>query len=373
MHESPHEHAPGIAAESSGSSVIEASNAVRAAELRRLLEHHSYLYYVLDRPELSDAQFDALYDELKRIEEEHPELWVPTSPTARVGAPLSDRFRKVEHLTAMGSLEKVTAAEGLEKWAEDIRRRLGSDEPIAYVTEPKIDGSAISLVYENGVFTRGATRGDGARGEDVTANLRTVKAIQLVMRLSAGEPPPPLVEVRGEVYFSLPAFRRFTEQQLAEGKTAAPNPRNAAAGSLRQLDSNITAQRDLSIWIYGLGYREGLVLSGQLEALGWLREHGFRVNPGIERHDSVQATEDAVTAWERRRPALDYEIDGVVVKVDSFDQQAILGSLHERPRWARAYKWAPDQARTKLVRIHIRVGRTEIGRASCRERVYVLV
>jgi DNA ligase (NAD+) len=258
----------------------------------------------------------------------------------------------------MGSLEKVTTEEALEKWVEDVRRRLGTDEPVAYVTEPKIDGSAVSLVYENGILTRGATRGDGQRGEDVTANLRTLKAIPLVMRLPEGESAPPLVEVRGEVYFSLSAFRRFTEQQLAEGKRAAPNPRNAAAGSLRQLDPRITAQRELSIWIYGLGYREGLPLTQQFEGLQWLREHGFRVNPGIQRHESVAAVAAEIAEWQRRRPTLDYEIDGVVIKVDSFDQQDRLGALHERPRWARGFKWAPGRAQTKLLGIHIRVGRT---------------
>ncbi len=330
----------------------------RVAELRSELERHNYLYYVLDAPEISDAEWDGLFDELRRLEEEHPELWDPSSPTARVGATPSERFQKVEHVTPMGSLEKVTTGEGLEKWAEDVRKRLGTDEPVSYVTEPKIDGSAVSLVYKNGVLTRGATRGDGMRGEDVTANLRTLRAIPLVMRLSEGESPPALIEVRGEVYFSLPAFQHFTEQQLAIGKQAAPNPRNAAAGSLRQLDPSITAQRELSIWIYGLGYREGLAITGQFEGLRWLREHGFRVNAGIERHESIAAVAAEVAEWEKRRPTLDYEIDGVVIKVDSFDQQGRLGALHERPRWARAFKWAPGRAQTKLLGIHIRVGRT---------------
>ena len=332
--------------------------ATRVDELRREVEHHNYLYHVLDAPELSDAEFDRLFDELKRLEEENPELWVPTSPTARVGAPPSDRFRKVEHVSAMGSLEKVTTDDALVKWADDVRKRLDSDEPVAYVTEPKIDGSAISLLYEDGVFVRGATRGDGLRGEDVTANLRTIRSIPLTMRLHDGEAPPKQVEVRGEVYFSLPAFRRFNEQQAAEGKAPAPNPRNAAAGSLRQLDPGITAQRELSIWVYGLGHREGLALESQHDALVWLRERGFRTNPRVEKHESIEAVAKAVGEWEQARAKLDYEIDGVVIKVDSFDQQARLGALHERPRWARAFKWAPDQAQTKLKGIHIRVGRT---------------
>jgi DNA ligase (NAD+) len=330
----------------------------RVAELRDLLERHSYLYHVLDAPEISDAEYDRLYDELKLLEEEHPELWSPASPTARVGAPPSDRFSKVEHLTPMGSLEKVVSDEALTKWADDVRKRLGTDEPLAYVTEPKIDGFAVSLVYENGVLVRGATRGDGLRGEDVTPNLRTIKAIPLRMRLAEGEEPPPVVEVRGEVYFSLAGFRRYTEQQLAEGRKPAPNPRNAAAGSVRVLDPNITARRELSIWVYGVGRADGLGLTSQSEALAWLREHGFRTHPGIERHESIEAVARAVAAWERGRPDLDYEIDGVVIKVDAFDQQERVGALHGRPRWARAFKWAPDQAVTTLRKIHIRVGRT---------------
>jgi DNA ligase (NAD+) len=330
----------------------------RAEELRREIDRHSYLYYVLDAPEIPDAAFDELFDELKRLEETHPELWNPTSPTARIGAEPSDRFQKIEHVTPMGSLDKLTTDDALGKWADDVRKRLDSDEPVAYVTEPKVDGSAVSLVYEDGVFVRGATRGDGLRGEDVTPNLRTIKAIPLTMRLPEGEVPPRLVEVRGEVYFSLTAFRRFNEQQALEGKPAAPNPRNAAAGSLRQLDSSITAQRELSIWIYGLGYRDELPTETHVDALIWLRDRGFRTNPEAGRHESIASVAKAVRAWETRRPKLDYEIDGVVIKVDSFDQQARLGALHERPRWARAFKWAPDRAETTLQKIHIRVGRT---------------
>ena len=332
--------------------------AERIDELRRVVEHHNHRYHVLDDPEISDAEFDRLFDALKRLEEEHPELWIETSPTARVGAAPSERFQKVDHLRPMGSLDKLTTDEALGKWADDIRRRLDSDEPVSYITEPKIDGFAISLVYENGVFVRGATRGDGSRGEDVTVNLRTVRAIPLSMQLPEGQSPPPLVEVRGEIYFSRSGFLRYTEQQLAEGKSPAPNARNAAAGSVRVLDSRIIARRDLSIWVYGLGYREGVDVRAHSEALDWLRERGFRTNPETERHESIESVARAVAKWERRRSELDYEIDGVVIKVDAFEQQDRIGSLHERPRWARAYKWAPDQAQTTLQRIHIRVGRT---------------
>ncbi|MGH3071150.1 MAG: NAD-dependent DNA ligase LigA, partial [Gaiellaceae bacterium] len=326
----------------------------RAAELHEQLHHHLYRYHVLDDPEISDAEYDRLFDELKALEEAHPELATDDSPTRRVGAPPSDKFKKVDHLAPMGSLEKVTTDEALQKWADDVRKRLDSDEPVAYVIEPKIDGSAISLVYEEGRLVRGTTRGDGLRGEDVSTNLRTIRSIPLTVQGDA----PPLMEVRGEVYFPLSGFRRFTEEQVAAGKTPAPNPRNAAAGSLRQLDSRITAARPLSVWIYGTGYREGVAPDTQLETLQWLRERGFRTNPYVERFDSIEEVAAAIESWEQRRHELDYEIDGIVIKVDSFDQQQRLGALHERPRWARAFKWAPLTAETKLLKIAIRVGRT---------------
>jgi DNA ligase (NAD+) len=330
----------------------------RVEELRKELEHHLYRYHVLDDPEISDAEYDRLFDELLRLEAENPELRDPDSPTQRVGAPPSDKFRKVDHLSPMGSLEKITDEEGLRKWADDVRRRLDSDEPVAYVTEPKIDGSAVSLVYEGGRFVRGATRGDGTRGEDVTPNLRTIKAIPLQMRTSDGSPPRTFVEVRGEVYFPISAFNRLNERLVEAGKKTAPNPRNAAAGSLRQLNPQITAERALSIWVYGLGRREGVDLATQWETLEWLRDHGFRTNPFAERHETIESVARVCREWEARRVELDYEIDGIVIKVDSIDQQRRLGALHERPRWARAFKWAPMTVQTKLKRIHIRVGRT---------------
>ena len=326
----------------------------RAAALSEQLHHHNYRYHVLDDPEVADAEYDRLFDELKALEEAHPELQSDDSPTRRVGAAPSDKFKKVEHLAPMGSLEKVTTNEALEKWADDVRKRLDSDEPVQYVIEPKIDGSAISLVYEEGRLVRGATRGDGLRGEDVTTNLRTIRSIPLTVQGDA----PPLMEVRGEVYFPLSGFRRFNEEQVEAGKAPAPNPRNAAAGSLRQLDSRITAARPLAVWIYGTGYREGVAPDTQFETLQWLRERGFRTNPYVERFDSIEEVAKAVERWEQRRQELDYEIDGIVIKVDSFDQQQRLGALHERPRWARAFKWAPMTAETTLLKIAIRVGRT---------------
>ena len=329
----------------------------RLDELRAELNHHLYRYHVLDDPEIADAAYDRLYDELEALEDEHPELITPDSPTQRVGAPPSDKFQKSQHLTPMGSLDKVTTDEALAKWEEDVRKRLDSDEPVAYVIEPKIDGSAINLVYEQGKFVRGATRGDGYQGEEVTPNLRTISAIPLQMR-HVGDGPPPVLEVRGEVYMPLSGFREFNERLASEGKATAPNPRNAAAGSLRQKDSSITAARPLSIWIYGVGRREGLATTTHWETLDWLREHGFRTNPYAERLDSIEDVMKACREWEVRRAELDYEIDGIVIKVDSLEQQARLGALHERPRWARAFKWAPMTATTRLNKIAIRVGRT---------------
>jgi DNA ligase (NAD+) len=334
--------------------------AARAAELSELLRRWSHEYYVLDAPSVEDAVYDRHYDELVELEQAHPELVAPDSPTQRVGIEPSERFRKVEHLAAMGSLEKVTTDEGLAKWAEDVRKRLsssngGADEPVAYVVEPKIDGSAVSLVYEDGVLVRGATRGDGTRGEDVTANLRTIEAIPLRL---LGDVPPPVLEVRGEVYMPLSGFRAFNTRLATEGKKEAPNPRNAAAGSLRQLNPAVSASRPLSIWVYGSGHREGIEFETHMESLEWLRAHGLRTNPHVERFESIEEVARRTAEWERERAALDYEIDGVVVKVDSLDQQRRLGALHDRPRWARAYKWAPETAQTKLVKIAIRVGRT---------------
>jgi DNA ligase (NAD+) len=328
----------------------------RIRQLRKEVDEHNYRYHVLDDPEVEDAVYDRLFDELKRLEEENPELVTPDSPTQRVGAQPSERFGKVEHIAPMGSLDKVTTDEALLKWADDVRKRLGTDEPVAYVIEPKIDGSAVSLTYQEGRFVRGATRGDGMRGEDVTPNLRTIAAVPLALRDADGAPP--VLEVRGEVYFPLSGFRRFNEQQVAQDKKPAPNPRNAAAGSLRQLDPNITAARPLSIWVYGTGQRDGLELRSQWETLEWLRERGFRTNPFAERFETIEEVAKACRGWEKRRVELDYEIDGIVIKVDSLAQQERLGSLHGRPRWARAFKWAPMTAQTKLLKIHIRVGRT---------------
>jgi len=332
-----------------------ATATARAAELREILTKALVAYHVEDDPIMSDAEYDRLYDELVALEEASPALVTADSPTQRVGAPSSDRFQKVQHLEQMGSLEKVTNEEALAKWADDIRKRLGTDEPVAYVIEPKIDGLAVNLTYESGVFVRGATRGDGVQGEDVTPNLRTIQAIPLRM---LGDDAPPVLEVRGEVYLPLSGFRELNERLAGTTQKLAPNPRNAAAGSLRQKNSAITAERPLSTWIYGTGRTEGVEFTGQLQMLEWLRGRGFRTNPHAERLETIEEVARACREWETRRVELEYEIDGIVIKVDSLDQQRRLGALHSRPRWARAFKWAPITATTRLNRILIRVGRT---------------
>jgi DNA ligase (NAD+) len=334
---------------------LPSSDAKRAEELRAQLNRWLHEYHVLDEPSVDDATYDRHYDELAELEQEHPELVTSDSPTQRVGAPASEKFQKVRHLTAMGSLEKVTTEESLVKWAEDVQKRLDSDEAVAFVLEPKIDGLAINLTYENGLFTRGATRGDGEVGEDVTMNLRTIPSIPLRM---LGNDVPSLIEVRGEVYMPLSGFRDLNERLIAEDKKPTPNPRNAAAGSLRQKNPAITATRPLSFWAYGVGAHEGVELRTHWETLQWLKEHGFPINPFAERLASIEAVAKACREWERKRAKLDYEIDGIVIKVDDYDQQRRLGALHSRPRWARAYKWAPMTATTRLNKIMIRVGRT---------------
>jgi DNA ligase (NAD+) len=331
------------------------SGVARAAELRDLLNRALVAYHVDDDPIMEDTAYDVLYDELVALETEQPELVAPDSPTQRVGAPVSSQFQKVRHLSPMGSLEKVTTDEAIAKWTEDVRKRLGTDEPVAFVLEPKIDGLAINLTYENGVFARGATRGDGVEGEDVSVNLRTIKRIPLSMLGGAVEGT---IEVRGEVYMPLSGFKALNERLVSEGKKPTPNPRNAAAGSLRQKDSSITAARPLSFWAYGIGVHESVDHAAHWETLEWLKGHGFPTNPFAERVETVEEVAERCRAWELKRAELDYEIDGIVIKIDSYDQQARLGSLHERPRWARAFKWAPMTAVTRLSTIAIRVGRT---------------
>ena len=329
----------------------------RVAELRKELDHHNHRYYVLDDPQISDADYDALLNELRDIEAEHPDLLTADSPTQRVGAKPLDKFEHVQHLQPMLSLANARNEEELEAWVQRTDRRLQKedieDARIQYVTEPKVDGLAISLVYEDGALVRGATRGDGTTGEDVTQNLRTIKAIPLRI-----EDAPPLLEVRGEAYMPRSAFARLNEQRAAEGEPTFANPRNSAAGTIRQLDPQLVASRPLSMWSYSIGAVEGIEFGSQWESLEWLKEHGFRVNPEIELHDDVPAVVEACKAWEDRRDALDYETDGVVVKVDDLELQRRLGVVGREPRGAIAWKFAPMTATTTLNGVMWNVGRT---------------
>jgi len=328
----------------------------RAAELRKQLEYHGHRYYVLDDPEISDADYDALLNELRDIEAEHPELKTPDSPTQRVGGKPLSKFEPVVHLQPMLSLANSRNEEELRAWEARVRRlsaQHGWDGDIEYVTEPKIDGLAISLVYEDGVLVRGATRGDGETGEDVTQNLKTIKAIPL--RIDDG---PALLEVRGEIYLPLGAFAALNEQRAEAGEPTFANPRNSAAGSIRQLDPSIAAARPLSIWVYSVGAHEGVEFERHYDALQWLRERGFKVNPDIQTHSGTESVIEACLGWEERRDRLDYDIDGVVVKVNDLALQRSLGVVGREPRGAIAWKFPPTTATTTLTRIAWNVGRT---------------
>jgi DNA ligase (NAD+) len=329
----------------------------RAAELRRTLEYHNHRYYVLDDPEVSDSDYDALLNELRDLEAEHPELRTPDSPTQRVGAEPLDKFEQVRHPQPMLSLANARNEEEMAAWVVRSERYLARQGvemgDVRFVTEPKIDGLAISLVYENGVLVRGATRGNGEIGEEVTQNLRTIGAIPLRI-----EDAPPLLEVRGEVYLPLAAFARLNEQRAEAGEPTYANPRNTAAGSIRQLDPQLAASRPLSIWCYSIGALEGLEFETHWESLKWLRDHGLKVHPDVEIHDTVDEVVAACRAWEERRDRLDFEIDGVVVKVDDLDLQRQLGVVGREPRGAIAWKFPPTTATTTLKGVAWNVGRT---------------
>jgi DNA ligase (NAD+) len=329
----------------------------RARELRRLLEYHARRYYVLDDPEIGDDEYDALLDELRTIEREHPELASADSPTQRVGGPPVSRLEKVEHLEPMLSLGNVRSEEELRAWVERMRNHLareGISEPrFRYVVEPKIDGLAISLAYRDGALQRGATRGNGEIGEDVTHNLRTIAAIPLKL-----QDAPSLVEVRGEVYMSLADFTALNERRAEEGLSTFMNPRNSAAGTIRQLDPADAAKRPLSIWCYQVGVTDrSLSFTTHAQALQWLTDHGFRVNSDIKLLDSEDEVIEQCLQWQRRRGELDFEIDGVVVKVDDLELQRRLGSVGRDPRWAVAWKFPPTTAVTRLEKIMWNVGK----------------
>jgi DNA ligase (NAD+) len=347
---------------------------LRVEELRAIIAHHDYRYYVLDSPEIADAEYDGLMRELRRLEERYPQLITPDSPTQRVSGQPVAAFGIVEHRRPLLSLANAFAAEELQAWHRRASALAGrSDFPLTYkgraitplllsewgnlslVCEPKMDGLAVALVYENGVFVQGATRGDGTRGENISENLRTIRSIPL----KVGKEAPGRFEVRGEVYMTKHGFERLNEERADEGQPLFANPRNAAAGSVRQLDARITARRPLDIFVYQLGWAEGArPRSTHWETMQWLGSLGFRVNPNNVRVSGIDEAARVCGEWEGRREGLDYEIDGVVVKIDDLGLQERLGAVGREPRWAIAYKFPPMQATTKLLDIRVNVGRT---------------
>jgi DNA ligase (NAD+) len=337
---------------------VSASPEQRAAELRQELERHNRLYYVHDEPEIGDDAYDELLDELRALEAEHPELRTPDSPTQRVGAAPLDRFEPVEHHEAMLSLGNARSEEELRAWenrlANYLKRLDITASQFSYTTEPKIDGLAITLTYEEGVLVRGATRGDGRIGEDVTQNLRTIGSVPL--RISGKAPK--LIEVRGEIYLPIAAFKALNERRAEAGEATFANPRNSAAGSIRQLDPALAAERPLSTWMYGIGAVRGLDLPTHMAEVEWLEKAGFKVNPDTAHHEGVEGVVKRCHWWEERREELDYEIDGVVVKVDEKSLWRELGVVGREPRWAIAWKFPPTTATTTLKKVVWNVGRT---------------
>jgi DNA ligase (NAD+) len=326
----------------------------RAKELREAIDYHSYRYHVLDDPEVADAEYDALVGELMEIEATWPDLVTPDSPTQRIGAPPSDMFAPVEHRSPMMSLDNCFSLEELLAWGKRVERVIGTAG--SFVTELKMDGVAVNLIYEDGMFAKGATRGDGRVGEDITGNLKTIRAVPLKLR---GDHPK-IIEVRGEVYMRTDDFDKLNERLGDEGHKTFANPRNAAAGSLRQKDPKITAERHLSLVCHGIGYVEGRRYSSHWEILAAVREYGLRTNPENRRVETLDEVHAFCTHWQEHRHDVPYEIDGVVVKVDSIAEQEELGHTSKAPRWAIAYKFPPEERTTVLNDIFASVGRTGV-------------
>jgi DNA ligase (NAD+) len=326
----------------------------RVEELRRQIDHHNYLYYVEAAPEISDREFDKLLEELKALEKAHPELITPDSPTQRVGGQPIDSFKAVTHRVSMLSIDNSYNPDELREFDRRVRKIIVG-ETVNYVVELKIDGVAISLAYENGSFTVGATRGDGERGDDVTHNLRTIPEIPLRLKTSS---PPALFEVRGEVYMTREELARINRDRLSKNLEPFANPRNSTAGTLKMLDPRICAERHLRLFAYGSGVIDGVDPATHRELLNLLKKFGFPVNPHIKAFDTIEGVIEYCNSWETKRQDLPYETDGMVIKVDDFAQREILGYTSKFPRWAMAYKFAAEQALTKLHSIEVQVGRT---------------
>ncbi len=329
--------------------------ASRIAELREQLHQHNHLYYVLDTPDIPDAEYDRMLRELQSLEAQHPEMFDPNSPSQRVGSPILDKFTSVEHLVPMLSLDNVFTEDELTAFEQRLQERLGSDSPIVFTCEPKLDGIAVSLLYEQGNFVRAATRGDGRRGEDISANVRTIASIPLKLMGSY----PQRLEIRGEIFMPLQGFYEFNAQAERNGEKPFVNPRNAAAGSLRQLDSTLTAQRPLDMYCYSIGLIEGGEQpNSQFEALAYLKTLGFKINPEVVRATGAEQCFAYYQALQARRDQLPYEIDGIVYKVDDFRLQQTLGFVSRAPRWATAHKFPAQEEMTELLAVEFQVGRT---------------
>lgn len=342
---------------------VRAQAAARAAELRHLLDYHAYRYYALDAPEITDAAFDKLLVELQQIEAAHPELVTPDSYTQRVGGYVSEQFTPVTHMARMYSMDDAMNLEELDEWLARTEDALGAGR-VAYTCELKIDGLGVAITYQNGSFVRAATRGDGTTGEDVSLNVRTIKDVPMHLSEAAlahmGSDRATPIEVRGEVYMPKGSFARLNAEADAEGREPFANPRNAAAGSLRQKDPKVTATRSLATFIYSIADTAPLHVDSQHTFLDWLREAGFSVNPNVARCTSPAEVHAFCADALAHRGDLDYDIDGVVVKVDGFDQQADLGFTARAPRWAIAFKFPPEEKTTVLREIRIQVGRTGV-------------
>lgn len=328
----------------------------RHAELCDEINHHLHQYHVLDAPEIADAEFDRLFDALLEIEEHHPELVTADSPSQRVGGAPSGQFVKVKHEVPMLSLDKCVAEDELRDWIKRCHNRLEASDEVTFTCEPKIDGVAVALIYRDGKLELAATRGDGQTGEDITVNVRTIKSVPLVLQATD---VPPRFEVRGEIYLPMKKFHEFNRQAQASGEKALINPRNGAAGSLRQLDPKITASRPLTIFCYSLGWAEGeWTPATQHEVVQQLKTWGFRVNPMVEVQSDLTGMMDYIERMKAQRAELGYDIDGVVIKVNDLDQQTRLGAVTRKPRWAIAFKYPAEEATTILEKVEFQVGRT---------------
>ena len=327
--------------------------------LRQQINYHNYRYYVLDQPVIADVHYDALLRELEALEKQYPELITPDSPTQRVGSRPLDKFTKIEHRLPMYSLANTYSTAEISSFDQRLKKMLGTDEELAYVVEPKLDGLAVELVYENGIFQYGLTRGDGIIGEDITANLKTIGSLPLAF-LPNSDPLPPRIDLRGEVVMHRRELEKLNQSRTREGLPLFANPRNAAAGTLRQLDPRVAARRKLDLFCYAIGYHQGINFTSQWELLQQLEDWGFKVTPDRFLAAGCAEVINACQKIEAKRQGLEYEIDGAVIKVNSLELQRRLGEKSRSPHWAVAYKFKAQEATTRLSEIIVQVGRTGV-------------